>query len=198
MQQLEIRRPMAREALDPRYYLRSLLAEARRCALISDAEIAAVQAGMQALVLRQAAAWARGRSSSVPAKVAQEIFTSAAFVIGLRLKACAESEDAVEALRQSAPDVLFDAGLELIDRKLTRARLMQRRIEARLFETPNHFYCGTIVDGVNGFLSSTSRSLPRMKSTSRRTTRPVWGGPSWTASNSSSIICAVSKRRMPF
>lgn len=151
MQQLEIRRPMAREALNPRYYLRSLLAEARRCALISDAEIAAVQAGMQALVLRQAAAWARGRSSSVPAKVAQEIFTSAAFVIGLRLKACAEPEDAVEALRQSAPEALFDAGLELIDRKLTRARLMQRRIEARLFETPNHFYRGTIVDGVNGF-----------------------------------------------
>ena len=132
MQQLEIRHPMAREALNPRYYLRSLLAEARRCALISDAEIAAVQAGMQALVLRQAAAWARGRSSSVPAKAAQEIFTSAAFVIGLRLKACAEPEDAVEALRQSAPEALFDAGLELIDRKLTRARLMQRRIEARL------------------------------------------------------------------
>ena len=151
MHQLDIRRPMAREALNLRYYLQSLLAEARRCALISDAEIASVQAGMQALLLRQATAWLRGKSSSVPAKAAQEILASAAFVIGLRLKACSTPEAALEALKCETPTALFDSGLELINRRLTHARLLQRRIEARLFETPNHFYRGTIVDGVNGF-----------------------------------------------
>ena len=151
MHQLDIRRPMAREALNLRYYLQSLLAEARRCALISDAEIATVQAGMQALLLRQSTAWLRGKSSSVPAKAAQAILASAAFVIGLRLKACSTPEAALEALKCETPTALFDSGLELINRRLTRARLLQRRIEARLFETPNHFYRGTIVDGVNGF-----------------------------------------------
>lgn len=82
---------------------------------------------------------------------AQELLTSAAFVIGVQLKSYQAPENAVEALKAEPLKSLFEKGLKLVQRKIAISRHRQKRIIAHLLNTPNVYYRATIADGINGF-----------------------------------------------
>lgn len=148
---LDVLHPILPERLNSRYYFQSLIEQAHLCGLLSDQELSKIQTELVIVLAVQTDKWSQGKSSSIPTEKAQELLTSAAFVIGVQLKTYQTPENAVEALKAEPLKSLFEKGLKLVQRKITISRHRQKRITAHLLNTPNVYYRSTIVDGINGF-----------------------------------------------
>lgn len=148
---LDILHPILPERLNSRYYFQSLMEQAHLCGLLSDQELSKIQTELLIILAEQTDKWSQGKSSSIPTEKAQELLTSAAFVIGVQLKTYQAPESAVEALKTEPLKSLFEKGLKLVERKIAISRHRQKRITAHLLNTPNVYYRSTIVDGINGF-----------------------------------------------
>lgn len=151
MSNLDILHPIQAEALNPKYYLESLMEQAQVLGLLSEKHISNIQAELLMILAEQTDKWGRGKSSSIPANKAQEILTSIIFVIGIVLKSYMSPEQAIEALKTEPLKVHFEKGLRIVKRKMVVSRYIQKRITRHLLDTPNVYYRLTIVDGINGF-----------------------------------------------
>lgn len=132
-------------------YFRSLVVCGHRSALLTDGDIARMQAQCLSLLAKRAEAWSCGKSSSIRTETAQELLSSILFTLGVALKAFPCPEDAVDALRQSPLERLFYAGLQKIRRKVQIAQLTHKQLVRQLFRTQNVFYRSTAVDAISGF-----------------------------------------------
>lgn len=148
---LDVLHPILPERLNSRYYFQSLIEQAHLCGLLSDQELSKIQTELLIILAEQTDKWSQGKSSSIPMEKAQELLTSAAFVIGVQLKSYQAPENAVEALKAEPLKSLFEKGLKLVPRKIAISRHRQKRIIAHLLNTPNVYYRATIADGINGF-----------------------------------------------
>lgn len=148
---LDVLHPILPERLNSRYYFQSLIEQAHLCGLLSDQELSKIQTELLIILAEQTDKWSQGKSSSIPMEKAQELLTSAAFVIGVQLKSYQAPENAVEALKAEPLKSLFEKGLKLVQRKIAISRHRQKRIIAHLLNTPNVYYRATIADGINGF-----------------------------------------------
>lgn len=148
---LDVLHPILPEQLNSRYYFQSLMERAHLCGLLSDQELSKIQTELLIILAEQTDKWSQGKSSSIPMEKAQELLTSAAFVIGVQLKSYQAPENAVEALKAEPLKSLFEKGLKLVQRKIAISRHRQKRITAHLLNTPNVYYRSTIADGINGF-----------------------------------------------
>ena len=148
---LDVLHPILPERLNSRYYFQSLIEQAHLCGLLSDQELSKIQTELLIILAEQTDKWSQGKSSSIPTEKAQELLTSAAFVIGVQLKSYQAPENAVEALKAEPLKSLFEKGLKLVQRKIAISRHRQKRIIAHLLNTPNVYYRATIADGINGF-----------------------------------------------
>ncbi|MGN0581602.1 MAG: DUF6179 domain-containing protein [Oscillospiraceae bacterium] len=137
--------------LDERYYTQSLIQQALSCHLLSDTDISGIQSGLMVLLAEQCKKWNHGESSSVPAEKAQDIMTSVLFVIGIKLKSLRSPEQAVELLKNQPVRLLFESGIQIINRKISFSKLLQRKITDNMLETPSNYYRSTIEDGIKGF-----------------------------------------------
>ncbi|MDM8136475.1 DUF6179 domain-containing protein [[Clostridium] symbiosum] len=151
MSTLDIWHTIKPEQLNSRCYFQSLLEQARFCGLLSDAELSKIQTELLLILAGQTDKWSQGKSSSIPTEKAQELLTSAIFVIGIQLKSYQTPENAVEGLKTEPLKSLFEKGLHLVHRKIAISRHRQKRIAAHLLNTPNVYYRSTIIDGINGF-----------------------------------------------
>lgn len=148
---LDVLHPILPEQLNSRYYFQSLMEQAHFCGLLSDEELSKIQTELLIILAEQTDKWSQGKSSSIPTEKAQELLTSAVFVIGVQLKTYQAPENAVEALKAEPLKPLFEKGLKLVQRKIAISRHRQKRIIAHLLNTPNVYYRATIADGINGF-----------------------------------------------
>lgn len=148
---LDVLHPILPEQLNSRYYFQSLMEQAHFCGLLSDEELSKIQTELLIILAEQTDKWSQGKSSSIPTEKAQELLTSAVFVIGVQLKTYQAPENAVEALKAEPLKSLFEKGLKLVQRKIAISRHRQKRIIAHLLNTPNVYYRATIADGINGF-----------------------------------------------
>lgn len=137
--------------LDERYYTQSLIQQALSCHLLSDADISGIQSDLMVLLAEQCKKWNHGESSSVPAEKAQDIMTSVLFVIGIKLKSRRSPEQTVELLKNQPVRLLFESGIQIINRKISFSKLLQRKITDNMLETPSNYYRSTIEDGIKGF-----------------------------------------------
>ena len=137
--------------LNGRMYFLSLATQARGCGLLSDGDLARLEAECLALLTRKARAYVGGESTSLRAETARALLESIHYSIGMTLKACATPEDAVERLRREPLEALEAAGQARISRRLDAARLLHAQLKQSLFDSENVFYRGTIVDGIEGF-----------------------------------------------
>lgn len=151
MSVLDILHQIKPEQLNSRCYFQSLLEQAHSCGLLSDAELSKIQMELLIILAEQTDKWNQGKSSSIPTEKAQELLTSAIFVIGIQLKSYQTPENAVEVLKTEPLKSLFEKGLNLVQRKIAISRHRQKRIAAHLLNTPNVYYRSTIIDGINGF-----------------------------------------------
>ncbi len=148
---LDIRHPLKAEMLNSKYYVQSLVEQARYVGLLSDKELTAIQTDLLLLLAEQTEKWSRGESSSIPTEKAQDIMTSILFVIGIALKSYQTPEQAVDMLKSKLLKFLFEKGLKLVHRKMAVARYLQKKILEHLLDTPNIYYRSTIADGIHGF-----------------------------------------------
>ena len=151
METPDIFHPIKEEFLNQKYYVQSLLEQARACGLLSEKELSAIQTDLVLILSEQTQLWSRGKSSSIPTDKAQDIMTSILFVLGLQLKSYEMPEQAVDALKSEPLKLLFEKGLELVRRKKAVSRHLQKKILENLLDTPNVYYRSTIADGINGF-----------------------------------------------
>lgn len=151
MSVLDILHQIKPEQLNSRCYFQSLLEQAHSCGLLSDAELSKIQMELLIILAEQTDKWNQGKSSSIPTEKAQELLTSAIFVIGIQLKSYQTPENAVEVLKTEPLKSLFEKGLNLVQRKIAISRHRQKRIAAHLLNTPNVYYRSTIINGINGF-----------------------------------------------
>ena len=139
------------QRLRPGDYFASLTEEALACGLLTEDDLARLQAQLPGLLRRMAAEYAGEGCGSLPVETAGEMLRSLQFAIGAALKGYAASEQAAIALKERPLNELYDEGLCRVRQKLRTVRLLQRRILSRLFQTPNGFWRSTIEGGVNGF-----------------------------------------------
>lgn len=151
METPDILHPIKEEFLNQKYYVQSLLEQARACGLLSEKELSAIQTDLVLILSEQTQLWSRGKSSSIPTDKAQDIMTSILFVLGIQLKSYEMPEQAVDALKSEPLKLLFEKGLELVRRKKAVSRHLQKKILENLLDTPNVYYRSTIADGINGF-----------------------------------------------
>lgn len=151
MNELTNIRAMDPSALRQGEYLVSLLAEARRCGLLPQAEMERFQMDSLSLLAVQSERYNGGASSSIQVEKAQELLAGIYYTVGVALKACPAPEEALALLRQEPLAALFEKGQRRIQRKLHTARLLHRRLKRELFSTPNVFYHATAVEGIDGF-----------------------------------------------
>ncbi len=138
-------------ALDGRDYFVTLLAEGRRCGLLSDRDLSRLQGESLTLLAERMDAWTRGQSTSLPAEQAQHLLESVLYTVSLELKASPTPEEAAERLRRESLTALYEAGQRRIARKLQAARTLHRQLKKTLFPTYNEFYRATLADGIDGF-----------------------------------------------
>ena len=139
------------QRLRPGDYFASLTEEALACGLLTEDDLARLQAQLPGLLRRMAAEYAGEGCGSLPVETAGEMLRSLQFAIGAALKGYAASEQAAIALKERPLNELYDEGLCRVRQKLRTVRLLQRRILSRLFQPPNGFWRSTIEGGVNGF-----------------------------------------------
>ncbi len=137
--------------LDPNRYFESLAMQAGDCGLLSEDDFARIQAQISALIAMQADAMLRGGSSSIRIEAARQICDSIMFVVSAGLKGLQSADVAAEHIQTCSVRQMFDEGMESLRVMMAHARKLQKRIADRLFDTPNHFYKLTIIDGINGF-----------------------------------------------
>lgn len=151
MNELDTLHPIVPGRLNSRYYFQSLVEQANLCGLLSDAELSEIQTELLIILAEQTDKWSQGKSSSIPTEKAQELLTSAIFVIGVQLKSYQTPENAVERLKAEPLKSIFEKGLKLIQRKVAISRHRQKHLAEHLLNTPNVYYRTTIIDGINGF-----------------------------------------------
>lgn len=99
MNELTNIRAMDPSALRQGEYLVSLLAEARRCGLLPQAEMERFQMDSLSLLAVQSERYNGGASSSIRVEKAQELLAGVYYTVGAALKACPTPEAALELLR---------------------------------------------------------------------------------------------------
>ena len=137
--------------IDPRHYFKSLVQQAAECGLLAEHEIHRIQIQLTALAANLADTMLRGATASIRAETAQMLLDSIMFTIGTGLKALDNADAAAARIEAQPVQVLFEEGLQRVRELCAVALKLQKKILSALFETPNHFYRGTIADGINGF-----------------------------------------------
>ncbi len=137
--------------IDPRHYFESLVQQAAQCGLLAEREIHRIQIQLTVLAANLADTMLRGATASIRAETAQMLLDSIMFTIGAGLKALDSADAAAARIGAQPVQVLFEEGLQRVQELCAVARKLQKKILGALFETPNHFYRGTIADGINGF-----------------------------------------------
>ena len=137
--------------IDPRHYFESLVQQAAQCDLLAERETHRIQIQLTALAAKQADTMLRGTTASIRAETAQMLFDSIMFTIGAGLKAIGSADAAVARIEAQPVQVLFEDGLRRVRELCADTHKLQKKILNTLFVTPNHFYKGTIADGIDGF-----------------------------------------------
>ena len=98
------------QRLRPGDYFASLTEEALACGLLTEDDLARLQAQLPGLLRRMAAEYAGEGCGSLPVETAGEMLRSLQFVLGVALKGYAASEQAAIALKERPLNELYDEG----------------------------------------------------------------------------------------
>ncbi|MDR0905889.1 MAG: DUF6179 domain-containing protein [Oscillospiraceae bacterium] len=151
MDNIEKIRLIDESRLNSELYFQSLIEEACRLGMITDAELEKIRLGCLELLARKIEFYTKGESSSVRVEIAEMIMASNLFTIGLRLKAYPDADSAAEALTKTKIAELYDSGRQLIDKKLKSAKLTYVRLRRNKLQTQNLAYNKTVDADVKTF-----------------------------------------------
>ncbi len=143
-----------RENLSEEHYFQSLLLEASALKLISSEETDKIKLQSIQLVAKLVERYTRGKSSSVSVEVAQNIFRSSLYTVGVFLKSLPDADLALTALREKPLQELFEQGNTIILNQVRSAKRLLGTVKANSIDTDNIAYNATVNEGLGCFFIS--------------------------------------------
>lgn len=143
-----------RESLSEEHYFQSLVQEAHRLKLLSDAQLEDIQIQSVKLLSRQTERYTSGDSSSVRVEIAQSIFQSSLYGIGIYLKSLPDTDMSLSEIRQTPLGELYKKGRKLIEKKVNIAKHLLSVVQNERIETDNLAYNDTVENGLGEFFNS--------------------------------------------
>ncbi len=134
-------------------YVQALLTAGEAAGRVSLAQARDVRLSLERMLTGLAVTYTFGASSSMPAQPAQQLLSSAAYAMGLALKAGPSPVAALERLLSTPPDTLRREGIGLIDAMVRRAGDRLAALQAAPV-THNRAYLDTLNHGLPLFFSS--------------------------------------------
>ncbi|NLL07152.1 MAG: hypothetical protein GX270_15540 [Clostridiaceae bacterium] len=154
MNSIEKQQPIKRESLSEEHYFQSFIQEAHRLKLLSEAQLEDIQMQSVKLLVRQTQRYNSGDSSSVRVEVAQSIFQSALYSIGVYLKSLPDTDMGLSEIINTPLEELHKKGRKLIEKKINIARHLLHLVQQERIETENIAYRDTIDKGLSEFFSA--------------------------------------------
>lgn len=148
---IEKRSHIKQMELSEEFYFQSLLEQAHIRGMLAGHDIERLQHECLALLAEKTESYTRGESSSIPVEKAEGLMQSNLYTIGLWLKTYANPDDAVRALQAESIQVLYQKGRKRIDKLLSAAKLMHKKLEQQLIQSGNVFHRETLINGISGF-----------------------------------------------
>lgn len=134
-------------------YVQALLTAGEAGGHISPAQAQGVRLELERMLTTMAVTYTFGASGSMPAETAKQLLASAAFAIGLALKASPSPEAALHRLMNEPPDTLRREGIRTIDEMSAHAQKQLVALAAAPV-THNRAYLDTINHGLPLFFAS--------------------------------------------
>ncbi len=140
--------------LNDAQYVPSLIQEACRLNLLSEAELELIRLRMIELLKRQVERYTGGESSSVREETAQNLIRSALFSIGLYFKSLRDDDERVLALKNTKMTELYQKSRPLLKKQIADARVMLKMVQNNRLRTDNIAYNDTIDRALPGFFKT--------------------------------------------
>jgi hypothetical protein len=151
MQNIEKISLIDKDKLSEEFYFASLIEEAFHNHLLLGTEIETLQLKCLELLAEKTERFTDGESSSVPVEVAENIYKSNLYTIGLYLKSLSCPDDAVTILKQVPLSELYVRGRKQIETKLKIAKHLHIVVMKNIIETDQYAYRSTVIGGIKGF-----------------------------------------------
>ena len=137
--------------LSEEFYVQSLLEIAVQKNILTLEELENIQVQCIQLLNSQIEKYNNGQSSSVRVEVAEGIMKSIFYTIGIQLKTVPNPKDAVQMLKATAIEKLYQLGRKRIDQKLKATKVFANMMLENKIDTPQEIYNATVTEGVKGF-----------------------------------------------
>lgn len=135
-------------------YVSSLLQEAYRLNLLSEAELKQIQIQIVELLSKQIDRFTMKESSSVKVETAQELLQSALYKIGLYLKTLPDTDAGVLMLKNTRLSELFDQSKRLVKKQVIEAKLLYKAVQKNRIQAGTLAYNDTIDHAISEFFTS--------------------------------------------
>lgn len=137
--------------LSEEFYVQSLLEASVQKNILTVEEVENIQVQCIQLLTSQIEKYNNGHSSSVRIEVAEGIMKSILYTIGIQLKTVPKPKDAVQMLKATAVEKLYQLGRKRIDQKLKATKVLANLMLENKLDTPQEIYNATVTGGVKGF-----------------------------------------------
>jgi len=151
MSEIDKQPPIKREMLSEAHYVESLMREASHLDLISREETDRILLQTIPLLAKQTQRYTKGKSSSVRNETAVSILQSLLYTIGAGLKCLPDPASALNALKETAMEVLFEQGKAVISKDISSAKRLLIAVKANCCVTDNIIYNDTVQKGIDVF-----------------------------------------------
>ncbi len=127
--------------------------------VISAEKLSETETELSALTEERITAFTRGESTSVRKSVAEKLARSLVYTLNVSLKNFRNNAAALRFVCENDLETVFIRGREIINSKISYAKLLYRKLTKNLFKTDNAFWNGTIFGGIKGFFEVYSPSF---------------------------------------
>ncbi len=126
--------------LSEEFYVQSLLEIAVQKNILTLEELEIIQVQCIQLLNSQIEKYNNGQSSSVRIEVAEGIMKSILYTIGIQLKTFPTPKDAVNMLKTTTIEKLYQLGRKRIDQKLKATKVLTNLMLENKLDTPQEIY----------------------------------------------------------
>lgn len=137
--------------LSSEFYFESLLEEGINKNILSNSDLERIQLECLNLLATKVESYNAGDSSSILIEKAQNIMSSNLFTIGLYLKTYGNPDNAINKIRSSSIEDLYNNGRNRINYLLSSTKLIHKKFADQIIKTRNVFYKDSLISGIEGF-----------------------------------------------
>ncbi len=127
--------------------------------VIDSGKLSEIETELSDLTSEKITAFTRGESTSVRKSVAEKLAKSVVYTLNVSLKNFLDNAAALRFVCDNDLETVFLRGRNIINFKISYAKLLYRKLTKNLFKTENYFWNGTVFGGIKGFFKVYSPSF---------------------------------------